>query len=242
MAAVKKDIIGKLQEQILNLQGFKPERNAHGIDFGLGTISNAFPGNAFPLAALHEFLATNMEDAAASGGFISVLLSTLMKKGGLCLWISAQRKIFPPSLITFGLSPERIIFIDLQNERDVLWASEEALKCESLTAVVTELDEISFAQSRRLQLVIEKSRVTAFVIRKNAGKLSSTLAAARWRISAMPSGAIDGLPGLGFARWHVELLKVKNGIPGNWMIEYAAGVFKPVKQVPFNDLKIMKAV
>lgn len=242
MASVKKDVIGKLQEQILQLQGFKPEGNAHAIDFGLGIISKAFPGNVFPLAALHEFLATNLEDAAASGGFISILLSALMKKGGLCLWISTQRKIFPPSLINFGLSPDRIIFIDLQSERDVLWASEEALKCESLAAVVTELDEISFAQSRRLQLVIEKSRVTAFIIRKNAEKLTSTLAAARWRISAIPSGAIDELPGLGFARWQVELLKVKNGIPGNWMIEYAAGVFKPIKQVPFNDLKIRRAV
>jgi len=242
MATVKKEIIGKLQEQILKLQGFKPERNAHATDFGLGIISTAFPGNIFPLAALHEFLATNLEDAAASGGFISALLAVLMKNNGVCLWISTQRKIFPPSLITFGLSPERIIFIDLQNERDVLWATEEALKCESLAAVVTELDEISFAQSRRLQLVIEKSRVTAFVIRKNAEKLSSTLAAARWRISAMPSVAIDGLPGLGFPRWHVELLKVKNGIPGNWIIAYAAGAFRPVTQVPFDGLKIRRAV
>lgn len=242
MAAVKRDIIDKLQEQILSLQGFKPAGDGLAVDFGLGEISASFPGRAFPLAAIHEFLSTNLEDAAASGGFISALLSTLMQKGGLCLWISTQRKIFPPSLITFGLSPDRIIFIDLQNEREVLWASEEALKCESLAAVVSELDEISFAQSRRLQLVIEKSRVTSFIIRKNAEKLSATLAAARWRISALPSGAVDGMPGLGFPKWNVELLKVKNGLPGNWTIEYSAGGFKVFRETIAQTGEIRKAV
>jgi len=242
MEAVKRDIIGKLQEQILSLQGVKPVGDGPAVNFGFGEISASFPGKVFPLAAIHEFLSTNLEDAAASGGFISALLSSLMQKGGLCLWISTQRKIFPPSLITFGLSPERIIFIDLQNERDVLWASEEALKCESLAAVVTELEEISFAQSRRLQLVIEKSRVTSFIIRKNAEKLSATLAAARWRISALPSGAIDGLPGLGFPRWNIELLKVKNGLPGSWTIEYSGGSFRAPSKTVSETIEIRKAV
>lgn len=242
MAEEKRDIIGKLQEQILSLQGYKPVGDDPTMDLGLGEINVSFPGKLFPIAAIHEFLSTNLEDAAASGGFISALLATLMQKGGLCLWISTQRKIFPPSLISFDLSPERIVFIDLQSERDVLWASEEALKCESLTAVVTELDEISFAQSRRLQLVIEKSRVTSFIIRKDAQKLSSTLAAARWRISAMPSDAFDGLPGLGFPKWKVELLKVKNGLPGNWTIEYSGGSFKIFPETITQRAEIKKAV
>ncbi|WP_421944288.1 ImuA family protein [Pedobacter sp.] len=242
MAAVNRDIIHKLQEQILSLQGFKPGNDGTAVDFGFSEIAATFPGKVLPLAAIHEFISTSLEDAAASGGFISALLATLMQKGGLCLWISAQRKIFPPSLVTFGLSPERIIFIDLSAEREVLWATEEALKCESLAAVVTELDEISFAQSRRLQLVIEKSRVTSFIIRKNEDKLSSTLAAARWKISAFPSEAIDGMPGLGFPRWNVELLKVKNGLPGKWHIEYSGGTFKILHETFIETVEIRKAI
>jgi len=242
MAAINRDIIHKLQEQILSLQGFKPEMDGPALDFGIAEIAATFPGQVFPLAAIHEFISTSLENAAASGGFISALLATLMQKGGLCLWISAQRKIFPPSLVTFGLSPERIIFIDLSVEREVLWATEEALKCESLAAVVTELDEISFAQSRRLQLVIEKSRVTSFIIRKNEDKLSSTLAAARWKISALPSEPIDGMPGLGFPRWNVELLKVKNGLPGKWTIEYSAGTFKVLYDNLIETVEIRKAI
>jgi protein ImuA len=35
----------------------------------------------------------------------------------------------------------------------------------------------------------------------------------------------DGLPGVGFPRWQVELLKVRNGNPGCWQVEWVAGSF-----------------
>jgi len=33
---------------------------------------------------------------------------------------------------------------------------------------------------------------------------------------------------VGFPRWNVELLKVRNGNPGAWKIEWSAGSFRPV--------------
>lgn len=242
MAGAKRDIIKVLQEQILRLQGFKSSTDGTFVDFGLGEIPKAFPHQVFPVGAIHEFIGTNLEDAAATGGFIGALLSVLMRNNGICLYISCQRKLFPASLAGFGLSPDRVVFIDLALEKDVLWASEEALKCESLAAVVTELDQISFAQSRRLQLVVEKSRITCFLIRRNAEKLSSTTAVARWQISAEPSESVGGMPGLGFPRWKVSLLKVKNGQPGCWIMEYAAGQFRQVKETLLPETEIRKVV
>jgi protein ImuA len=34
------------------------------------------------------------------------------------------------------------------------------------------------------------------------------------------------LPGVGFPKWNVELLKVRNGKPGSWQVEWAAGKFR----------------
>jgi len=227
----KQAVITGLKEEILKLQGFKSAVDGPAVDFGLGDMLSAFPGGRFPVGAVHEFIGTSLEDAAATGGFISALLSVLMRNKGICLYISAQRKLFPPSLARFGLSPDRVVFIDLSAEKDVLWASEEALKCDSLSAVVMELDQLSFAQSRRLQLVVEKSKVSCFVIRRNAEKLSSTTAVARWQVTAVESETGGGMPGLGFPRWKVELLKVKNGLPGSWTLEYAGGQFGLVAEV-----------
>jgi protein ImuA len=36
------------------------------------------------------------------------------------------------------------------------------------------------------------------------------------------------MPGLGFARWNVELLKVRNGKPGSWQIEWGPTGFRTI--------------
>src|SRR5690606_40358249 len=55
---------------------------------------------------------------------------------------------FPPGLKRFGVEPDRVIFIDLKREKDVLWAMEQGLKCSTLSAVVGELQEIGRASCR----------------------------------------------------------------------------------------------
>lgn len=224
----KKDIINQLQKTILLMQGFRPPVSGAADSVGLGPIEATFPNSVFPTGAIHEFLSTEPEQAAANGGFISGILNSLMRNGGVCLWISMHRTVFPPSLKIFGVEPDQLIFIDLKRERDVLWAMEEALKCKGLAAVIGELGEINFTQTRRLQLAAEQSRVTGFVLRSDAKKLTATACVARWNISHLPSEMEDGMPGVGFPRWNVELLKVRNGNPGSWKVEWSEGRFKAV--------------
>ncbi|MES3016372.1 MAG: Error-prone repair protein ImuA [Bacteroidota bacterium] len=227
----KKDIINQLQKSILLMQGFTPPVSGAADSVGLGPIEGAFPNDVFPRGAIHEFLNAAPEQAAANGGFISGILNNLMHNGGACLWISMRRTLFPPSLKVFGVEPDRLIFIDLKRERDVLWAMEEALKCKGLSAVIGELGEISFTETRRLQLAAEQSRVTGFVLRSDPKRLSATACVARWNITSLPSELENGMPGVGFPRWNVELLKVRNGNPGSWKVEWSAGHFRPVLEI-----------
>lgn len=228
--SLKKEIISQLQKEILLLQGFKPAIIGTTGNIGLGPVEAAFPNSIFPKGAIHEFLSLVPEHAAACGGFIAGLLKALMEQGGACLWISASRMLFPPSLKVFGVEPDRIIFVDLQREKDVLWAMEEALKCEGLAAVIAEVQDISLTASRRLQLAVEKSGVTGLVIRNDARRLSTTACIARWQITPVASKLEDGMPGVGFPRWKVELLKVRNGNPGKWDIEWSSGRFNTITE------------
>jgi len=240
----KKDIINQLQKSILRMQGFVPPSAGLADGVGLGAVEAAFPNAVFPAGAIHEFLSAAPEQAAASAGFISGILNALMQRGGACLWISMSRTLFPPALKAFGLEPDRIIFIDLKREKDVLWAMEEALKCPGLAAVIAEVREVSFTESRRLQLAAEQSRVTGFILRSDARKLSATACVARWNITPLPSELERGMPGVGFPRWNVELLKVRNGNPGNWKVEWSAGRFIPILEKPVKAalrLKSLKA-
>ena len=226
----KTDLISRLRKEILPLEGLRAAYRGDGPEFGWGEIQEAFPLGIFPLGAVHEFITTGPETTAATSGFISGILGCLMKKGGAVVWVGKSLKIFPPALKQFGIDPGRVIFISLQKEKDLLWALEESLKCNGLSAVVGEISDFSFTHSRRFQLAVEQSQVTGFIIRNHIGQININTCVSRWEIQPVPSETFDGLPGLGFSRWQVELLKIRNGKPGTWLLDWAADRFQLITQ------------
>jgi protein ImuA len=226
----KSAILSQLERQILPLQGLKKLRTDNDVNIDCRGIEQAFPNNAFPIGCTHEFITGCFEDAAPTNGFIASLLGKLMKLGGVCIWISTNRHLYPPSLIRFNLPPAHIIFIDLKHDKDVLYVTEEALKCDKITAVIAEIKNISLKESRRFQLAAEQSRVTGFIIRHQPKIINTIASVSRWRITSLPSQLEEGMPGVGFPRWKVELLKIRNGTPCRWTIEWANNNFNIINE------------
>ena len=110
MINVKANIIAQLKKELLPLQGYKGMARSDALDEKLGNLKNAFPGNCFPLAAIHEFVLNNDMNAAASNGFIAALLAPLIKTETSVLWICNEQPIFPVALHSFGIYPQKIIF------------------------------------------------------------------------------------------------------------------------------------
>lgn len=220
----KQQVIEVLQQQILTWQGYKEvKRNTSSLGFGV--LESAFPGQAFPTGAIHEFITSSAEEEAATTGFVGGLLSVLMHKSAVCLWISNSHTVFPAAIQNFGIDPDRIVFVCMRHDQDILWALEEGLKCSALCCVVAEVTDLDFIQSRRLQLAVERSRVTGVILRKASRIRMSTVCAVRWQIKPLPSKIIDSLPGVGFPVWDVNLLKVKNGNPSHWQITWRSNRF-----------------
>jgi len=226
----KLNILAQLERQILPLQGLKKLRIDNDINIGCPEIEQAFPNTSFPIGCTHEFITNNLQDAASTNGFITAILSKLLKLGGACLWISTSRTIFPAALPAFNVNPEQLIFIDLKNEREVLYATEEALKCNKLIAVLADIRNLSFKESRRFQLAAEQSRVTGFIIRHQPHVINTIASVSRWHITSLPSTIKDGIPGVGYPRWKVELQKIRNGTPSTWIVEWSSGNFNIVKE------------
>lgn len=240
MTGTKAEILNRLQQEIFPLQGLRHAPAAGDVQMGLGPMEAAFPNSVFPTGAVHEFISDDMSGAAATGGFVAGLLAFLMQNKGASVWISSCRMIFPPALRSFGIEPDRIIFVDINNEKHLLWALEEALKCNGLAAVIGELPEISFTASRRLQLAVEQSSVTGFILRHQPRNLNTTACVSRWKITPLASEWEDAMPGVGFPRWSVELIKIRNGKPGVWELEYAGGRFRPIPLVAVIPAQLNK--
>lgn len=239
MLKSREHILERLRKEILPLQGYKPVPGTRVDDLELGPIMQSFPHKKFPVGAIHEFMMDSPETTAATSGFVAAISGVLMKNKGVCLWIGGET-IYPPALAEYNIEPTNVIFLHLKKEKEILWATEEALRCEALTCVVAQVQSLGFTASRRLQLAVEQSRVTGFILRKKI--MSETNASiCRWRITPVVSTLTDDLPGVGFPRWNIELLKVRNGHPGQWLISWNNGVFEhQYKELSIFSLKKQK--
>jgi protein ImuA len=98
------------------------------------------------------------------------------------------------------------------------------------------MNVIDFTSSRRLQLAVEQSEGTGFIIRKNLRKITTTACLSRWKITSLASIPIEGtLPGIGFPQWKVELLRMRNGKSGSWTVQWANGRFEEVSFVQVSS-------
>ncbi len=226
MNQVTDDIRTRLQQDIWRMQGQRPAKDLLAGKVALGPILEAFPHKVFPTGAVHECITKSAASTAATTGFVAGILSGLMHNSGPCVWISPAPLLFPPGFCSFGVEPDRLLFVQVTNEKERCWAMETCLQMEGLSAVVSELPDLSFTSSRRLQLAVEKTGVTGFILRTGAGSPQATACTGRWQITPLASYHPNGMPGVGFPCWNVELQKIRGGKPGTWQLLWMDGRFQ----------------
>jgi protein ImuA len=210
-------LLDSLRARIAQIEGGGTRHAA--VPFGVDAIDARLPAGGIATGALHEFAGSPaLADDAAATIFIAGILA---RTEGMILWCLRWRDLFAPALSLAGLPTDRIIFVEVGSDTNVLIAMEEGLRHQGLGGVVGELGKVSLTASRRLQLAAETSGVPAFVFRR-AGKedvgVEGSAAVTRWRIGAAPSEPL-GLPSLGRARWSVALERARGGAPHHWIVE-----------------------
>jgi protein ImuA len=196
------------------------------IALGIEAIDQALPTGGIRLGALHEAASAgpDTEHATAATLFAAGILARLE---GPVLWVLRQADLFAPGLAGVGLQPNRIVFAEAG--KDVLPVMEEGLRHAGLAAVVAEhTGRLSLVASRRLQLAAEQAGILAILIRRSPSfddpaLNEPTAAVTRWRIAALPSPPAlphaPDTPGLGRARWKLDLTRCRGGEPGSWIVE-----------------------
>jgi protein ImuA len=215
-------VLDELRNRIARIEQVgRPQRRV--VPFGVAAIDARLPQGGMVCGALHEITGGGLGavHAAASVLFVAGMLAHI---DGAVLWCLRTRDLFAPALAGAGLHPNRVIFAEAGNERTVLVCMEEGLRHPGLAGVVGEVARLSMTASRRLQLAAEASGVTAFVIRRwrtvrEAQEFGQpTAAMTRWRITALRSAPLP-VPGIGRARWQLELVRVRGGEGAVWDVE-----------------------
>ena len=215
-------VIAQLQERIAHLEG-GAGRVREILPFGIAEIDRRLPGGGLALGALHEVAGggNGAVDGAAAALFVAGIAA---RTQGKVLWIVTRADLFAPAIAQAGLAPDRVIHVEAGDEKALLACFEEGLRHGGLGAVVAETAHLSMTASRRLQLAAESSRTIGLAMRRwrrqtEAGDFGQpTASATRWRVSVLPSAPLP-VPGLGRARWLVELIRAKAGESADFEVE-----------------------
>jgi protein ImuA len=193
------------------------------LPFGVPEVDIRLPGGGLAIGALHEV-------AGGGNGAIHGAAAALFAAGiaartkGQVLWCVTRQDLFAPGIAQAGLAPDRVIYVEAGDEEAVLACFEEGLRHGGLGGVVAEVGRMSMTNSRRLQLAAESTGVIGVAIRRWRRQADAadfgqpTAAATRWRVTVLPSTPLP-VPGIGRARWHVELIRCRAGESADFELE-----------------------
>ncbi len=211
-----------MRDQIRQIEG-RDKRTASVLPFGIAAIDRRLPNGGLTRGALHEVAGggNGAVDGAAAALFAAGIAA---RTKGKVLWCVTRRDLFAPAIEQAGLSHNRVIFVEAGDEKDLLACFEEGLRHPGLGAAVAEVAKLSMTTSRRLQLAAEASGGIGIAIRRWRRQTEAadfgqpTAAVTRWRVSAVPSAALP-VPGIGRARWLVELIRCRAGENADFTVE-----------------------
>lgn len=209
---------------------------------------DAVLGGGLARGTIHEILAAEAGDLGAAHGFASALAARLARRGdgkpsGRVLLVQDEASAredgapYAPGLAMHGLDPDRLVLVRAKDAREALWATEQALLCRSLAAVIAEIARLpggiyDLTASRRLVLAAREGAgaarggggaPTGLIVQAAAGARGSVLASAaetRWIVSAAPSRpGLAGEPGA--PAWRALLARHRGGREGLFHLEWS---------------------
>ena len=222
MPAASPSKLAELREQLQRLDGTYARARSV-LPFAVSDIDRRLPGGGLALNALHEV--AGGADGAVHGAAAALFCAGIAARTrGKILWCLARTDLFAPAVEQAGLAPDRVIYVEAGDDLSLLSYFEEGLSHGGLGAVVGEVAKLSMVASRRLQHAAEKTGTLGLAIRRwrrasDAADFGQpTAAVSRWRVTALPSEQLTE-PGLGRARWLLELIRMRSGESADFIVE-----------------------
>ncbi|WP_306117563.1 MULTISPECIES: hypothetical protein [unclassified Roseitalea] len=180
-----------------------------------------------PTAMLHEVFAESRDGAGL--GFVFAMAGRKARAGRPILWVQERMALLEGGVPSVrGLAgwtvPDGLIRVRARNGTDLLWAMEEGLRCQNLSAVIGEIwgeaQALDFTATRRLAMRARANGVPAYLLRVAASPGLSA-AGERWRIKALPSTVHPyNRKAPGDPRWALEMFRARWQRPGAWVGRY----------------------
>lgn len=210
------DQLAALRAQLAQAQS----QRGPALAFGLAALDDRLADHGLDGAGLHEIAAATSAlsaDAAATLFAAGIAARFANQPGFTVLWALTRFDLYAPGLEQIGLGPDRILYAQGRKDAEVLAMAEDALRDGSVACVIAEVKAADQTATRRLQLAASDGKTPILLYRRHRSRDRCPLeqpssAMTRWRIGCVSSERL-AYPGVGRARWSVELVRQRNGNP-----------------------------
>lgn len=142
---------------------------------GTAVLDAQLPGGGWPVGALTELL-----QAPHQHSEWRLLAPALARCGTAAVVLVAPPHVpFGPALAAHGVASQRLLWVHTPVAAQRLWATEQALRCAGVDAVLAWLPQARTDQLRRLQMVASEYNRLLFVMRPSAARQESSPAVLR---------------------------------------------------------------
>jgi protein ImuA len=122
------------------------------------------PGGGWPVGSMVEVLQPRREQHVWQL-LLPALAQAASRQAGPVVLVGAPCEPFGPSLRAQGLPGERLLCVRTEKPAARLWASEQALRCADVAAVLAWLPQAKSAELRRLHMAAQQHSRLLFVFR-----------------------------------------------------------------------------
>lgn len=174
-------------------------------------LTSLWPNMASLRGRLVEWLA-NAKGAGATS--LAVLASQAAFAQDLWVVVDGRKTLHGPGLVPLSLDLNRVVLVRPERPQDVLWAVEQSLRTRGVGVVVCEVDQLTPAAFRRLQLAAETGGTLGVLLRPERMRQQPTWAEFRFLVRPLAMRDIEKSSGAIKPRRRllVELLRA----PGNF--------------------------
>lgn len=212
-SAAPRTLVAQLAKQVRAMEtSSRREHDGSIVSCGCSAMDSLLPAGGYPLGTVVEYLrstpacgATYLAMAAAA--------SALSTRSGYVLIIDRHRRFYPPAWLAHQIDLRRLIWIYPADERDALWALDQALRSPAVVASVAEVEKLDGRAARRLQLAAEEGGGIGLLLRSAVARRQPSWAEVQWLVRSprQHPGTVGMHRG---RRLHVQLVRCRGGTSG----------------------------
>ncbi len=198
------EIVRALSERVRRIEGVRRHSRARPITTGCPALDRILPGGGFTRGTLVEWFAA---DSGSGTWTLSILAAReALADGGALVVMDRKRCFYPPAAAALGIDMSRLVLVRAANEKDELWALDQALRCEGVAVAWAPLENVPGRTFRRFQLAAESSGSLGMLLRPGSARGRPTWADVQLAVYPRPS--------LSGRRLRVELVRCRFGASG----------------------------